>query len=156
MAMYGSVVGKAKTRRENGPKAITYRSPLTEASVLPILITSVDIISIMISSQQAVPKDTLFRDGLFKKTCRRVEDRNEARVTRDITLLIVTSAEVFAIYGTSELDCLIESTNEGWDCLPLTGTCPQPHYSVGFRRGAFMKDQLGKLSPFIDASAHPS
>jgi hypothetical protein len=45
---------------------------------------------------------------------------------------------------------LIESTNEGWNnSLPLTGTRPQPDFSVGFKREAFTKDQLDKLSPFI-------
>ncbi|KAF5018596.1 hypothetical protein F66182_9425 [Fusarium sp. NRRL 66182] len=121
-----------------------------DESALAIIDESKDMISVMLSSQQTVPKDTLFRDDLFKKTCRRVEDRNEARIIRDITPLIVPSAEVLAIYGASELDCLIESTNEGWsNSLPLTGTRPQPDYSVGFRRGAFTEDQLEKLSPFI-------
>lgn len=32
---------------------------------------------------------------------------------------------------------------------PLTGTRPQPDYSVGFKRDAFTDDQLAKLSPFI-------
>ncbi|KAI9798608.1 MAG: hypothetical protein M1825_005306 [Sarcosagium campestre] len=119
-------------------------------SALVIIDESKDMISVMLSSQQAIPKETLFRDDLFKKTCRRVEDRNEARVIRDITPLVVPSAEVLAIYGASELDCLIESTNEGWNnSLPLTGTRPQPDYSVGFRRGTFTQGQLEKLSPFI-------
>ncbi|WQF90604.1 hypothetical protein CDEST_15618 [Colletotrichum destructivum] len=40
--------------------------------------------------------------------------------------------------------------NEGWNkSIPLTGTRPQPDYSVGFRREAFTDDQLEKLSPFI-------
>ncbi|OBR03823.1 hypothetical protein CH63R_12950 [Colletotrichum higginsianum IMI 349063] len=40
--------------------------------------------------------------------------------------------------------------NEGWNnSIPLTGTRPQPDYSVGFRREAFTDDQLQKLSPFV-------
>lgn len=104
----------------------------------------------LLASQQTIPKDSLFRDDLFKATCRKVVDKNEARVIRDITPLIVPSAENLATYGASELDCLIESVNEGWNnSIPLTGTRPQPDYSVGFRREAFTDEQLEKLSPFI-------
>ncbi|TQN71720.1 hypothetical protein CSHISOI_03789 [Colletotrichum shisoi] len=97
-----------------------------------------------------IPKESLFADDLFKATCRRVADRNEARVIRDITPLVVPSAEISATYGAAELDCLIESINEGWNnAIPLAGTRPQPDYSVGFKREAFTEDQLEKLSPFI-------
>ncbi|ERF71376.1 hypothetical protein EPUS_09300 [Endocarpon pusillum Z07020] len=45
---------------------------------------------------------------------------------------------------------LAESVNEGWNnSFPLTGTRPQPEFSVGFRREAFTDEQLGKLAPFI-------
>ncbi|KJZ70771.1 hypothetical protein HIM_09855 [Hirsutella minnesotensis 3608] len=104
----------------------------------------------LLSSHQTMPNDSLFRDDLFEQTCRRVEDRNEARVIRDITPLIVPSAEVLCTYGAKHLNILIESVNEGWNnSVPLTGTRPQPDYSVGFRREAFTDDQLEKLSPFI-------
>ena len=104
----------------------------------------------LLETKQTIPNDTLFRDDLFKRTCQRVEDRNEARIMRDITPLIVPSAEILATYGAIQLESLIESTNEGWNnSIPLTGTRPQPNYSVGFRREAFTDDQLAKLSPFI-------
>lgn len=87
---------------------------------------------------------------MFKQICRYVEDRNEARILRDITPLIVPSAENLTIYGATGLKNLIESTNEGWNnSIPLVGACPQPDYSVGFRREAFTTEQLEKLSPFI-------
>ena len=45
---------------------------------------------------------------------------------------------------------MIESLSEGWNnSIPLTGTRPQPDYSVGFKHEAFTEDQLNKLSPFI-------
>ena len=111
---------------------------------------SKSLVSDLLGSDQTVPENSLFRDDLFKKICRRVGDGNEARVIRDITPLIVPSAEILAIYGAGDLDCLIETTNEGWNnSLPLTSTRPQPDYSVGFRRSAFSDDQLEKLSPFI-------
>ncbi|PVH71469.1 hypothetical protein DL98DRAFT_435141, partial [Cadophora sp. DSE1049] len=87
----------------------------------------------------------LFRDGLFYKTCEKIQDRNEARVVQDITRLIVPSAETLATFGVKDLEILIESVNEGWNSsIPVTQTRPQPDYSVGFRREAFTEDQLKK------------
>jgi len=104
----------------------------------------------LLDRKQTIPKESLFGDDVFRSTCRRVEDRNEARIIRDITPLIVPSAEILATHGATKLNCLIESLNEGWNSsIPLTGTRPQPDYSVGFRRETFSDDQLGKLSPFI-------
>jgi hypothetical protein len=57
------------------------------------------------------------------------------RVIRDISLLIVPSAEILATYGATSLECLIESRDDGWNnSIPLTKTCPQPDYSVGLGR----------------------
>ena len=104
----------------------------------------------LLNREQAIPGDSLFRDDIFKQTCQRVKDRNEARVIRDITLLIVPSAEILATYGDTKLDNLIESSNEGWNnSVPFTATRPQPDYSVGFKREAFTENQLNKLSPII-------
>ncbi|KAF6811738.1 hypothetical protein CPLU01_15053 [Colletotrichum plurivorum] len=121
-----------------------------DKSDLGITETSKSTIRKLLETAQTFPRDSLFRDDIFETTCRKVGDRNEARVIRDITPLIVPSAENLATYSASELDCLIESTNEGWNnSVPLTGTRPQPDYSVGFRREAFTDDQLEKLEPFI-------
>ncbi|KAF5617076.1 hypothetical protein F52700_12718 [Fusarium sp. NRRL 52700] len=88
----------------------------------------------LLEKEQQTPKDSLFRDDIFEVTCRKVEDRNEIRIIRDITPLIVPSAETLATYGKKELDCLIESTAR------LLGR---------LRRHAFSEEQLEKLSPFI-------
>lgn len=64
--------------------------------------------------------------------------------------MIVSSAEILCIYGDQSLNILIESANEGWiNSIPLTGTRPQPDFSVGFRRESFTEDQLLELSPCI-------
>ena len=92
----------------------------------------------------------MFRDDLFEETCEAIRNRNETRVIRDISPLIVPSAENLAIRGDKHLRCLIESVNEGWNnSIPLTTTRPQPDYTVGFRREAFTEEQLGKLQPFV-------
>ena len=104
----------------------------------------------LLEGNQVFPEDSLFRDDLFDTTCQKIHNRNEARVIQDISRLIVPSAESLATYGATHLDILAESVNEGWNnAIPLTGTRPQPDYSVGFQREAFTEAQLAKLSPFI-------
>jgi hypothetical protein len=73
-------------------------------------------------------------------------------VIRDIGLLIVPSAQTLATYGTTHLNHLYETTNEGWNSalsFPFHKTRPQPDYSVGFGRSAFTQEQLNKLKPFV-------
>lgn len=142
-------------------KSASYRDPRYETllgtkgsfmvkSKLDITSASKGLARTLFEATQAVPDDSLFRDDIFESTCQKIHDRNEARVIQDITRLIVPSAESFATFGAEHLDILIESVNEGWiNSIPLTGTRPQPDYSVGFRREAFTDDQLAKLSPFL-------
>ena len=109
-----------------------------------------DLCQMLLKKEQTVPQDSLFRKDIFKKTCRKIEDRNEARVIQDIARLIVPSAETLATYGATHLDHLIEGVNEGWmGSIPVEGPKPQPNYSVGFRRSAFTEEQLKKLDPLI-------
>ena len=109
-----------------------------------------DLCQTLLGTEQTVPQDSLFRDDLFKKTCRDIQDRNEAMVIRDIGLLIVPSAQTLAKYGATHLNHLYESVNEGWNsAISFHGTRPQPDYSVGFDRSAFTEQQLKKLEPFV-------
>ncbi|KHN97422.1 uncharacterized protein MAM_04437 [Metarhizium album ARSEF 1941] len=100
---------------------------------------------------QLVPQDTVFDDSIFAHACCNLQSKNEARVIQDISRLIVPSAETLALRIKSLRHLhLIESVNEGWNnSMPLTGTRPQPDYSVGFKRKAFSDLQLAKLSLFI-------
>ena len=104
----------------------------------------------LLYSEQTVPRDSLFRDDLFDKTCEKIRNRNEAMVIRDISSLIVPSAQTLATYGATHLNHLYECVNEGWNStIPFHGTRPQPDYSVGFGRSAFTEEQLKKLEPFV-------
>lgn len=104
----------------------------------------------LLDAKQTIPKDSLFCDKLVKETCEMIRNKNEARVIRDVSPFIVPSAEVLAARGVEPLKILAESVNEGWNnSLPLTGTRPQPDFSVGFKREAFTEEQLDKLAPFI-------
>ena len=79
-----------------------------------------------------------------------IRNRNEAMVIRDISSLIVPSAQTLATYGATHLNYLYECVNEGWNsAVPFRGTRPQPYYSVGFGRSAFTEEQLKKLEPFV-------
>ncbi|KAI0908887.1 hypothetical protein F4823DRAFT_465847 [Ustulina deusta] len=111
---------------------------------------SSDLCQTLLHSEQTYPQNSLFRDDLFDTTCRKIRNRNESMVVRDISQLIIPSAQTLATYGATNLDHLIESVNEGWNCAePFYGPRPQPDYSVGFGRSAFTDDQLEKLKPFV-------
>ena len=104
----------------------------------------------LLERAQTTPQESLFRDDLFKKTCEKVRNRNEAIVVQDITRLIVPSAENLAISGAKNLKHLHESVSETWNNMnSYEGTLPQPDYSVGFKRSAFTEEQLNKLKPFV-------
>ncbi|PQE16266.1 phosphatidylserine decarboxylase protein [Rutstroemia sp. NJR-2017a BVV2] len=121
-----------------------------DESDLGITGASKNICRILLEKEQTVSQDSLFRDDVFNKACRKIQDRNEVRVVQDITRLIVPSAETLATYSTTYLDPLIESINKGWNSvIPFYSPRPQPDYSVGFGRSAFTDDQLEKLRPFV-------
>ena len=121
-----------------------------DKSDLGIANTSLSSYKTLLSSDQTIPTDSLFRDDVFEATCRSVQDRNESRIIRSISPYIVPSAEHLAIMGATNLKCLIENVNEGWTgSIPVEGPRPQPDYSVGFRRSAFTEQQLNRLDPLI-------
>lgn len=121
-----------------------------EKSDLGVTNTSLTWCKTLLNSEQMVPKASLFRDDIFEATCRKVQDRNEARVIRSITPYIVPSVEDLETLGATQLRCLIENVNESWTgSIPVEGPRPQPDYSVGFRRSVFTDEQLNKLDPLI-------
>ena len=79
----------------------------------------------LLDAQPTVPQDTVFSDEYFEETCEVIRNKNKARVIRDISLLIVASAEVLAICGNQHCRLLIKSVNEGWNnSIPLTKPRP--------------------------------
>lgn len=121
-----------------------------EKSDLGVTNASLTWCKTLLNSKQTVPKDSLFRDDIFEATCRKVQDRNEARVIRSISPYITPSVEDLETLGATQLRCLIENVNEGWTgSIPVEGPRPQPDYSVGFRRSAFTDKQLNRLDPLI-------
>ena len=144
-----------------GGKSSQYNSPdydirleqkgcYMDESKLSITDMSRDLCRILLEKEQNIPRDTLFRDDLFKETCVSIRRRNEAMIVRDITPLICPSAQVLRIYGAQHLSILYESVDEIWSSMiGYEGTLPKPDSSVGFGRSAFTDEQLKKLKPFV-------
>ena len=131
------------------PLLLQTKGSYMDISELGITDASKHLVRDLLSSEQPAPKETLFDDDIFVDACRNLENKNEARIVQDISRLIVPSAESLSLRS-KNYKRLVESVNEGWNnSIPLTGTRPQPDYSVGFKRDAFTEDQLAKLSPFI-------
>ena len=108
---------------------------------------SSDLCQTLLSSAQAYPPDSLFRDNLFNTTCKKVRNRNEAMVVRDILPLIIPSAQTLATYSATHLNHLIESVNEGWNSSrPFYSPRPQPDYSLGFGRSAGLRARTPNFS----------
>lgn len=118
---------------------------------LGITDTSERLCQMLLEKKQPAPKDTIFRDdNAFRTTCNKLQGKNEARIFKDLTPLIIPFAENLATLGANHLDIVVESVNEGWNnCVPVTKPRPQPDYALGFGRSAFSDDQLNKLQPFI-------
>lgn len=132
------------------PVFLATKGSFLDESDLGVTDVSKSLCRALLDKEQTIPIDSLFRDDLFRKICRKIRDRNEALVVQDISRLIVPSAQNMAIYGSTNLDCLVESVNEGWNnSIPVTKPRPQPDYAVGFKREAFTSTQLKKLQPFI-------
>ena len=142
-APYKNPSYEAVLEREAGSYMDKYKPGVTEASE--------KLCQALLDSKQVIPKDTIFRDDIFDDTCQRLRGKNEARIFKDCTPLLVPWVEAYATLSTSrDLDIAIESVNEGWNnSNTITKPRPQPDYAIGFRRSAFSEDQLKKLQPFI-------
>jgi hypothetical protein len=104
----------------------------------------------LFDKDQGVSQESLFRN-LFDKSCEELQDRNDAKVSQDITQLIVLSAKSLVTFNAKHLGVLIKSVSEGWNnSIPISASRPQPRNSVRFTQKAFIEDQLKKLNPYID------
>ncbi|KAF2868808.1 hypothetical protein BDV95DRAFT_123985 [Massariosphaeria phaeospora] len=99
-----------------------------------------DVCRKLLDDNKDVPQISRFSDEVFKSSCRRFQNRNEAKVIQNITRLIVPSAEELADSGANFLEPLVEAVNEGWNnSVPVAKSRLQPDYSVEFKRTAFTK-----------------
>ncbi len=99
---------------------------------------------------QALSQNSLFHDDLFKKTCEKIWNRNEAMIIWDISSLIVSFAQTLVTYGVTHLNHLYECINKDWNSvISFYDICLQPDHSVRFRQSAFTEKQLKKLKSFV-------
>ena len=79
-------------------------------------------------------------------TLDRIRSRNEARVVRDITPLIVPSAELLYTRGLSHPQYLTKEISIQWTkCICLAGPRPQPDYAVRLMLSVFAENEIEKL-----------
>jgi hypothetical protein len=94
-------------------KALAAKGSFIDKCKSGAMATSISFCQTLLNTKQTFPSDSLFRDDIFKATCRKVRDKNETRVIRDILPLIAPSAENLETHGATHLERLIESVNEG-------------------------------------------
>ncbi|ODH26748.1 hypothetical protein ACO22_04433 [Paracoccidioides brasiliensis] len=113
-------------KRQGTKKVLLYGNPLyqtileSKGSLMKearggITDESSTLIESSLAMAPTVPENSLFRDDLSDTTCEKVQRGNEARVIRDIGLLIVPSAAILDTYGATLPECLVESVNQGWN-----------------------------------------
>ena len=67
-----------------------------------------------------MPHNSLFNDNIFKRVYQRVRNKNEARVIRDLSPLLVPSTEILYFNGAINLEYLIEIVDKSWiKSIPL-------------------------------------
>ena len=121
---------------------------------LGITDTSESLCQMLLEKKQPAPKDTIFRDDVFRTTCNKLQGKNEARIFKDLTPLIVPYAETLATLGAKHLDIVVESVNES--CVPVTKPRPQPDYAlVRWGRGRLDQKPFQKSTPPIESSTTP-
>ena len=155
-----SVTSSGATPRDG--KSAAYRNPRYEIQLASagIYMTNIegevttdackDLCKTLLYTEQPVPQVSLFNDDVFERICQSVQNRNETRVIRDLSPLLIPSAEMLYIQGATYLKHLIENVNEAWKkSIPLAGPRPQSDFSVGVKSSAFTSDQLKRLKPFV-------
>lgn len=112
---------------------------------------SKDLCKKLRDTEQEVPRDSFFSDDIFRRICERLQNKNEARIIRDLSPLIVPSAESLFLHGATHLKRLTETVDEGWikSIAIVNGPQPRPDFSVGLKAIAFTPDQRKKLQPHV-------
>ena len=100
----------------------------------------------LLKARYELPKDSLFEDDVYMAVFRGARARNEARLARDITPLIVPSAELLHICNVTNLEHVIEEIGTEWtQCSVIYGPRPNSDYVAGLASSAFTPDELLKL-----------
>ena len=124
----------------------------------------------LLSGNYQTPTELLFQNGYFEAVVQGAQDRNEARVARDLLPLIVPSAELLYIREViansddnfedmigemnmknptdlkDSLRHITEEVNAEWaKSGTIYGPCPKPDFAAGLRSSAFTHDEIRQL-----------
>ena len=100
----------------------------------------------MLEAEYPPPQGPLFQRDRLLKVLDGVQFRNEARVVRDITPIVVPSAELLLISDQSGLENITEAMNAEWiQCDTLCGPRPEPDFVAGISPSAFTSEEKEKL-----------
>ena len=100
----------------------------------------------MLAATYPDPPSPAFPLSDFLAVRERVRTRNEARIYRDITPLLVPSPELLYFAGHKELEHVAEEIDAEWTmCDTLGGPRPKPAMAVGLASSAFSQEDLAKL-----------
>jgi hypothetical protein len=139
--------GSVKEGKNPAAKSRLYEKTLVVASIYigggpGISDTSRALYNSLLEAEQPLPLDSLFRDDRFEDTCERLRNENEAKVVRDISLLLIPSVEVLCAHGKKHLESMVDHVNQKWyGCvLIVVGPVPQPDYSARYKETIFIKD----------------
>lgn len=66
----------------------------------------------LFNTDQTVPHDSLFNNDLFRRIYQRVRNKNQAKVIRDLSLLLASSAEILYLRGATHFELLIVTIDE--------------------------------------------
>ena len=92
------------------------------------------------------PQHTLFPLSEFLSVWQRAQNRNEGRIYRDITPLLVPSAELLSVCGQQDLEHVTEEVSAEWTkSKTLGGPRPKPDLAVGIEQSAFTEEEIAKL-----------
>lgn len=100
----------------------------------------------LLAGKYQEPEYTLFPLSLFLSAWGRARTRNEARIYRDITPLLVPSAELLFICGCEDLEDIAEEISADWNKSKTLGDPkPRPDFAVGISPTAFTEEEISKL-----------
>jgi hypothetical protein len=92
------------------------------------------------------PQYTQFPLSKFLEVCDRLRTRNEYRIFKDITPLLVPSAELLYICGHDDLEHIAEEVSADWTKSdPMGGPKPRPDFAAGISSSAFTDEEVSKL-----------
>lgn len=100
----------------------------------------------MLRGRHPDPQHTAFPLSQFLTVWQQAQNRNEGRVYRDLTPLLVPSPELLRINGSEELLHVVEDISTEWTkCKTLGGPKPKPDLAIGISTTAFDEEETAKL-----------